>query len=327
MKKIYSFQTISLTEAYDDDKGIATITVIESGFNKSKSRFYPADVLKRDAGVFAGAKMFLNHQTEAEAKQRPEGDLRNWVGSIQNLGVVEADGKTKIQGQAVIIDPEFKEKLSLLKKAGLLSEMGVSIRAEGQARPMKENGQSYNHVESISKARSVDFVTYPGAGGRVNMLEADSFSDERREENKMQLTEAEVTKLQADLATATAALATANTLAATNKTQLDTLTTKIAESEKATRVAVAQTEVEKQLKESKLPKPAQDRIRAQFKDAEETTKVAAAITAEVAYIKEVGGKQGVTNLGESHNNADEKPAKVDWTLVGFKKEEVEKAGL
>ncbi|GAH16102.1 unnamed protein product, partial [marine sediment metagenome] len=42
-----------LTEA-TFDKGRATVIIIKAGFNTDKSRYYPADMLKRDYRVFEG---------------------------------------------------------------------------------------------------------------------------------------------------------------------------------------------------------------------------------------------------------------------------------
>ena len=55
---------ISLTEASVTAKGEADIVVIKPGFNTSKTRYYPADMLKRDYHVFEGVKMYADHQTE-----------------------------------------------------------------------------------------------------------------------------------------------------------------------------------------------------------------------------------------------------------------------
>ncbi|PYX30457.1 MAG: hypothetical protein DMG80_12015 [Acidobacteria bacterium] len=156
--------------SFDAKAGILTVTVIKPGLTRSQARYYPADVLKRDYRVFEGAKMFLNHQSSAEEKARPEGSLLDWVASLKNVSV-ESDGTVK--GKAIIIDPQFKKKVIELDQKGLLQELGVSIRAMGEAEPKTINGVKTNSVESLTGCRSVDFVTYPNAGGRAELLESE----------------------------------------------------------------------------------------------------------------------------------------------------------
>ena len=177
-------------------KGIATVTVIKPGFNHSRSRYYPADVLRRDHKIFVG-KMFENHPTKREASERPEGSLRRWVANLRKVWI-EADGR--VRGEAVVIEDYFRKKLERLATHGLLNEMGVSIRAVGDAQSGEIDGHKTAIVSRFLSGRA-DFVTYPGAGGVVEMLES-IYNDEESAElqrfeirkqrfMKMHLTEAE----------------------------------------------------------------------------------------------------------------------------------------
>jgi hypothetical protein len=154
----------AVAAAFDRSKGLLHLTVIKPGTSKNK-RHYSSDLLKKSAPIFEGAKMFANHQTDDEARDRPEGSINNWVGCLQN---VKAESDGTIKGTAVIIDPQFQTKLENLSKAGLLGTMGVSIRAIGET--ARRDG--VDHVESLSSCRSVDFVTFAGAGGRADILES-----------------------------------------------------------------------------------------------------------------------------------------------------------
>jgi hypothetical protein len=160
---------------YDPATGKFTMTIIKPGFNKSKGRFYPQETLKRDYKVFENAKMFADHQTEKDAKERPEGSVNNWVAQVSSVWP-ESDGT--IKGSGVVIDPPFKAKLDALKEQGLLHEMGVSIRAIGEASEQEREGVSTNVVEALIAARSVDFVTYAGAGGQIEAMESEKFDNE-----------------------------------------------------------------------------------------------------------------------------------------------------
>ena len=122
---------LAIREAhYDKEKRLLPVRIIKAGFNKSRSRYYPAEVLERDCRVFEGLKMFANHATEEEVRRRPEGDVWNWVGNIKQVHYNrEAQA---IDGTAAIIDDGFARRLENLSQHGLLHEMGLSIRAMGE---------------------------------------------------------------------------------------------------------------------------------------------------------------------------------------------------
>ena len=155
--------------AYDVSKGQLSLTVIQPGLSKN-NRYYSPELLKKSVKIFEGAKMFSDHQTDAEAKHRPEGSVKSWVASLSKAWVDEADGS--IKATAVVIDPAFKAKLEALNQNKLLPQMGVSIRAIGEASDGEHNGKKAKIVESLIAARSVDFVTFAGAGGRVEAIES-----------------------------------------------------------------------------------------------------------------------------------------------------------
>jgi len=180
MEKFFAIEGSPLSEqaaaTYNASKGQLTVTVIQPGFNKSGARFYPAEVLKRDAKIFEGAKMFTDHATDRQDAERPEGSVNNWVASLTKVWA-EADGV--LRGTVSVIDPTFKAKLDLLAKQNLLSTMGVSIRATGEATTVSEaSGKKYARVDRLVQARSVDFVTFAGAGGKVEMMESATFATE-----------------------------------------------------------------------------------------------------------------------------------------------------
>jgi hypothetical protein len=155
-----------INESYGDN-GEITFTMIKPGLSKN-NRYYGADMLKRDYKVFEGAKMFVNHQTDKEASVRPEGDIRDWAANVTKVWP-ESDGT--IKATAVVINPTIKETLRNLATAKQLNTMGISIRAMGEASDGEVNGKKCKVVEGIKAARSVDFVTFPGAGGQVESLQ------------------------------------------------------------------------------------------------------------------------------------------------------------
>lgn len=318
---------IALDEAYNAATNSVPVTVIVPGFNKGKGRFYPADVLKRDHKIFEGAKMFQNHATDKQMKERPEGDLRDWVASLKNVRWDEAS--KKVRGDAVIADPQFQEKVSHLSKVGLLSEMGVSIRAAGDASKRKVDGVDTTYVEALTKARSVDFVTFAGAGGQIEAMEAEAFAEDSSSnagagEDLMELKEA-----LEQLATAKAKIVTVEAENVTLKAQVTALETKSTEAAKVAAKAATAVKVAEALKASKLPKNAQEKIAKQFEAAEKFDGIQEAIAAEEKYVAELTGKP-VKNMGTDDNKegrADESKINLEESFgyLGMSKEKAARA--
>jgi hypothetical protein len=305
---------------YNKKTGELTLTIIKPGLNKSKSRVYPASVLKRDMSIFENAKMFTNHATSKEDSARPEGDVNQWVAQLGKPWA-EADGR--IRAKAKVIDPPFKEKLATLQEAGLLNEMGVSIRAIGVGSeaevPDGESSVKANLVERLVACRSVDFVTFAGAGGQCEVLESDR-SDEfdfelmtleqlkERRQDLVDLIESNAREVVLVNKTLEQQLQEANAaLAAANAKNAD-LETKVTESEAATKKATAAAKLKELLEASKLPEKAKERLTAQFKEAVTVDGMEAAIQSEKDYIASLGTstapKTKVTNLGKETNESD-----------------------
>lgn len=165
-----------------DSKGQISLTVIRPGVSKN-GRYYSPELLKKSAKMFEGAKMFTNHQTEAEHKARPEGNLSDWVATITKVWP-ESDGTLK--ALATVIDPAFKKKLEALAANDLLSQMGISIRAIGEASDGEIAGQRCKIVDAFSGVKSVDFVTFAGAGGQVETFESHVPADPNADVERVQ---------------------------------------------------------------------------------------------------------------------------------------------
>ena len=310
------------------DKGIATVTIIKPGFNVGKGRYYPAEVLKRDYKVFEGAKMYADHPTEAEDKTRPERSIRDWVGTLTSVEVKE-DGT--IIGKATIVEPWLQEKLARLRDSGMLSEMGISINAIGSASDAEIEGVKTKLVERLIKARSVDFVTEAGAGGSVDFYESERVdidlielpelkdrrpdlieavrietkNDVLKEVKQLDELKEKITELEKQIGNITA--------------ERDVLKAKIAEAEKAQRVAETKAKLDEALLKSELPEPAKSRIMEIFQNAESAEGIEEAIKAEADYIAKITEAGKVRNMGETKipdkGNLKESFRKMhpDWT--------------
>jgi hypothetical protein len=140
--------------------------------NKRDNNYYPATVLKRDAGVFVGAKMYATDHRENEKSVRTE------VSRIKEITGFADDGAPI--ARVTIFDPDFAEQTRNRAQAGILDSLECSILAYGTGKPGKApDGKSGYIVEAITAAQSVDWVTKAGAGGRALRL-AESRSLTRR---------------------------------------------------------------------------------------------------------------------------------------------------
>jgi len=167
----FSLTDIQIKEVVEEvDKFTAHVIVIRSGFNEGNRRHYPKEVLARDYKIFEDAKVFRNHQTVEEEEKRPEGAIENWVGTLCNVSFNEVE--EYVEGDIIVHDSGMRTLLTNLKETKMLDQMGISIRAVGQAMRKVVEGVSTFVVESFQKCRSVDFVTEPGAGGRVLLYES-----------------------------------------------------------------------------------------------------------------------------------------------------------
>lgn len=341
-RRIWAVNITPLKEAaYDAATGKLTVKVIEAGLSKN-NRFYPANVLKRDCNIFENAKMFADHQTDAEARTRPENSVHNWVANVQR---VWAESNGTVRAEAIVIDPPFKAKLAILAEKNLLHEMGISIRAAGAATEREMEGRTVTYVESLLRARSVDFVTYAGAGGQVEAMESnnnefdvDVVSLAQLKERRPDLIEIiESSASRINMKTLEQQLQEANTALETEKKAHATTSTKLQETETASKRIAATTELNKLLTESKLPVVAQEKLRKQFKDVVEITGMKEAVEDEQKYLKSVGATTSIStrkNLGAEDNHQEERdrgdgkePNLTEaFALLGMNEKEAKLAG-
>ncbi|MCH7945458.1 MAG: hypothetical protein IIC73_05505 [Armatimonadetes bacterium] len=143
--------------------GTVPIKIIAPGWGSSA--YYPAEVLERDGPkVFTkGIQMFLDHPTESEDRDRPERSVRDLVGALASDARYDENGPAGpgLYADAAVVGP-FKDALD-----ELAPHIGVSIRSFGVAPEGEAEGRKGPVLERFDSARSVDFVTAAGAGGKV----------------------------------------------------------------------------------------------------------------------------------------------------------------
>jgi hypothetical protein len=162
-----------LEEARPDGNGLVSLKVIQPGWGTSG--YYSPDVLKRDGPnvITAGTKMFWDHPN-AQGTQRPERSLRDLAGVLVSSGRWETNGSQGpgLYAKARVFQP-FLESLQQMAPY-----IGVSIRAAGRVQEGAAEGRQGRIVQEIVGTRSVDFVTEPGAGGRILQISESMLEDE-----------------------------------------------------------------------------------------------------------------------------------------------------
>lgn len=191
---------IPLVEKAVRADGTVPIKLIQPGWGSSA--YYPPEVLERDGPkVFTkGLKMYWNHPTPTEEAERPERDLRDLAAELVSDARWLPAGPT---GPGLYADAKvfgsYKEAVN-----ELAPHIGVSIRALGKARLGEADGKKGKVLESFVGAKSVDFVTTPGAGGQILSLfeAARSRQADHTTEEVVDVTEQEAQTLRESLAQA-----------------------------------------------------------------------------------------------------------------------------
>lgn len=131
------------------------ITIITPG--QGSSGYYPVETIAAAAHLFpTGTHMYINHQTENEEWERPEGDLNQLAGALATPATINPETGA-LEATAEIFESHRK---FLADRAHII---GVSINGTASINP---DGV----VEAIHSIRSVDFVTRPGRGGRIDQI-------------------------------------------------------------------------------------------------------------------------------------------------------------
>lgn len=135
---------------------------IIQGDIQGSSGFYPAAMLRRDAGVFReGLPVFLDHPGATESYDRPERSVRDLAGKLATTATYEGDG--------LYADIEVYPHWVPVVEA-MAGDIGMSIRASGTVEPSAQESIRGPIVTSLTEATSVDFVTAAGAGGKIVAL-------------------------------------------------------------------------------------------------------------------------------------------------------------
>lgn len=301
--------SIFLTEKAVAKDGTMDIKVIAPGWGSSG--YYSEEVLRRDGPKAwpSGTHMNLDHATESEMRERPEGSVKDLAAVLISTPTYQENGKAGpgLYARAAVL-PTHRETIE-----ALAPYIGVSIRARGKFESGEADGRKGHIIKSITAGESVDFVTKPGAGGKVlALMESlrekrgpDHDLTEHKENDDMELKEAQdrISELESKLTESEAKITEAQTAAAEEKVRADRAETALAAVE-------AQSTARKALENVKLPDASKDRIvesitlnppLAEGKlDADAVNaKVAEAAKAEAEYLERALGTGKVSGMGQA----------------------------
>jgi hypothetical protein len=292
--------------------GVIPVRIMRPGFNSSKSRNYTKEAVQSSVTLFEGAKMYANHATKSEEKERPERDIRDWVSTLKNIHISKVTGESL--GEAHVHSGWFKEMGQGLLQAGTLNKLGVSINTLGRGSRRKVDGVDTFVVESFidHPFKSVDFVTEPGAGGQAGVTESvqgvdaylmDLVQLREARPDLVKEVEAEIeNKNKPEVAKKMELQETIDKLTADNavliKEKIE-LAAKIEEAAKAKARTEAQTVITAAIGKSTLPDAAKERLSEHFKEAENAGGIDVAIKVEADYLAKLTESGKVKGLGVS----------------------------
>ncbi|NOH14201.1 MAG: hypothetical protein HND51_21370 [Chloroflexi bacterium] len=154
---------VPLNEAVVRRDGSIPIKLIGTGWGTEG--YYSEEVLTRDGPeVFVeGTQMFWDHPTVTEDAERPERSLRDLAAETISPARFDANGAEGpgLYAEAKVFEG-YREEVD-----ELAPHIGLSILALGRKQIGEAEGRTGPIITEIVKARSVDFVTKAGAGGKV----------------------------------------------------------------------------------------------------------------------------------------------------------------
>lgn len=297
-----------------------------AGDVQGSSGYYPESVIERDGprAFPKGTHMHLDHQSFMEMWTKPEGSIKDLAAVIYSDPVYERNNP---QGKGLYADILlFSEYADMLIEMAPYIGLSIVAVATSDEAPNPETGELTDIISEIIAGVRVDFVTFPGADGRITEiieshkpsvpdvpgskeirettpLTGESAGSKKKGAVKqVEITDEMWSKLQTSIESTN-----------TNITALTSVLTTEAQARQAREAAAADGEkpklpdviraAVKGLAESGLPLPSQDRVIDQVTSGAKP--LSEAIAAEKAYLESLGvrfnGASG-NGSGASQNN-------------------------
>ncbi|HML23551.1 MAG TPA: hypothetical protein PKD09_17980 [Aggregatilinea sp.] len=157
---------LPLMEVTTDDDGLIDGVVVVEGESANKNEYTPP-ALQSGVEVFEGAKIFADHPSRLEERDRPERSVRDLVGRVTKpyLGTNKA-GKPALRAKFKISEAESPLKTKI--QEGIID--GLSLRASGVGKRDAKRGVFVVEAFQRNPFTSVDLVTVAAAGGGFELL-------------------------------------------------------------------------------------------------------------------------------------------------------------
>lgn len=176
------FVSVHEAEVNSSKRQVRSILITEGPGNQRDKNYYTEEFIRDAAKKYEGARAYLNHASESEYKNRPEGDVRELCGFYRDLKVVSVRDKQTGETVAAVegtlcLDESTAGKNALAKvEAQLMYDSifpespeeycGLSISGSGVREGQADiKGQKWNRIVGVGQADSVDVVTRPARGG------------------------------------------------------------------------------------------------------------------------------------------------------------------
>ena len=154
------FVSLLNVEETDAEEGVVPVRIIQPGWGSSG--YYSSDVLKSavESGTFDNAHMHWDHRGQGE---RPERSALKWAGTVLEGSTSYQESGPEgagVYGKAYVF-PHWRTAVESMR-----THIGLSIVGKGRSKYGTEGGRSGPIFESLNIS-DVDFVTRPGAGGKI----------------------------------------------------------------------------------------------------------------------------------------------------------------
>lgn len=200
-RKVESMVSLAEAHTVDTEARKVRCIVIREGMGNSRDKhYYGREAMQDLVQLINGSKAYINHQTEAQARERPENDLWSLAGYWCDGTLIEVNGKMALEATLVCDESEAGQvamakalhAVQYAQEFPGLAEVyaGVSINGDGETEPREVNTPEgvaqVNYVTRVTALPSADIVTRPAREGKfLSLLEAIREADESTEVETM----------------------------------------------------------------------------------------------------------------------------------------------
>lgn len=173
---------------FNDDGSVRSLVIREGDGNAVDNNYYQRSFVESLIPLLEGADCFYNHESASQAKELPERDVRDkagWWESPAVEDVVDEHGNTVAGGWAKFhprvgdatvssLLRTTQEKMRRYPEKAPFVAFSINGFGAGEAGKSPRDGSDKNLLEVATRLKSVDMVTYAGAGGRPTFRESNT---------------------------------------------------------------------------------------------------------------------------------------------------------